>query len=201
MNDEQTLAAYSQFAHSYDASVVDFWAEFPRAFVQHFVQKLPGKRILNLGSGSGRDALLLRNAGLDVVCVDGACSMVAMTSGLGFESYLATFDQLPFCEDEFDGIWAHGSLLHIPKAEAPTTLTRLRALLRPKGLLAVGVIRGTGDALVAHPIMPDAQRYFQFYQSDELRQLIEPLGFDFLHQTDYELPYDTFLNHIYQTTK
>lgn len=198
MTHKTTIEAYDQFADAYDQGVIDFWDEFPEDFLDTFANELPGRRILNLGSGSGRDALLLRNLGLDVICVDGAQSMIDITTSLGFESHLATFDAMSFKEGSFDGIWAHGSLLHISKSDVTKTLHYLRSLLKPEGLLAVGVIKGTGEDLTTHNSMPGKARYFQFYESDELQNLITSLGFNFLSQEDYVLPYDTFLNHIYK---
>jgi SAM-dependent methyltransferase len=198
MTHNTTIDAYDQFADAYDQGVIDFWDEFPEDFLETFTDELTGKRILNLGSGSGRDALLLRDLGLDVICVDGAQSMVDITASLGFESHLATFDTMSFKEGSFDGIWAHGSLLHISKEDAAETLRYIRSLLKSDGLLAVGVIKGSGEDLITHDIMPGKARYFQFYESEELQRLVTSLGFHFLSQKDYVLPYDTFLNHLYK---
>jgi hypothetical protein len=33
--------------------------------------------------------------------------------------------------------------------------------------------------------MPNAQRYFRFYQADELKELVTSHGFEFLEQTTY----------------
>jgi hypothetical protein len=49
-----------------------------------------------LGSGSGRDAILLRDLGLEVLCADAAKSMVEMTRKLGFESVQTTFSEMNF---------------------------------------------------------------------------------------------------------
>src|SRR5690606_30479001 len=111
MQDDQTIKAYDKYAEIYDGEVIDFWANFPLEFIDKFVASLPG----NLGSGSGRDAMLLKNRGLDVLCVDASKSMIGMTSAMGFESLLSSFSELDFPENSFDGVWAYTSLIHIPK--------------------------------------------------------------------------------------
>src|SRR4051812_38097372 len=115
MQTNPTIDTYDKYAHVYDEEVVEFWDNFPQVFIDKFVSLLPGKRILNLGSGSGRDAVLLRNHGLEVVCLDASKAMVDITTKLGFESHLATFSELDLPTGSFDGVWAYTSLIHIPK--------------------------------------------------------------------------------------
>jgi len=43
-----------------------------------------------------------------------------------------TFDQMTWAE-AFDGVWACASLLHVPRADLPGTLRRLRRALVPGG--------------------------------------------------------------------
>lgn len=201
MLDAETLAAYDKYAHAYDAGVVDFWDNFPKDFIARFAASLPGKRVLNMGSGSGRDALLLREHGLEVVCMDASKSMVAITTGLGFESHQAVLTNPPFEPETFDGIWAYGSLLHLPKAATNLALAAMHSLLRPQGGCAIGVIQGKDEARLAHEIMPKHHRFFKFYEPDELDQLLTNASFTPVERGQYDPGYDIFLNHRYQVQK
>lgn len=55
--EQETIAAYDAYSGEYDEDTEYFWDTFPVSVLDAFVKRLPGKRILNLGSGPGRDAL------------------------------------------------------------------------------------------------------------------------------------------------
>jgi len=197
MTDRTTIETYNRFASTYDKGVVDFWEEFPRGFIQQFANNLPGKKqVLDLGSGSGRDALLLQEYGLDVTCMDASTSMVDITTSLGFESHLATFADMPFAPQTFDGIWAYTSLIHVPKDEARETIEKVHTLLKPHGLFVIGAIAGQTAGMVERH-MQGAERYFKYYEPDELKRLITPLGFRLLHEQDYQPHTSVYLNQLY----
>ena len=198
MSDQITISAYDVYAHAYDQGVVDFWRDFPRDFLKKFAGELRGKRVLNLGSGSGRDAVLLRELGLEVVCVDASASMIAITQALGFESHLARFSDIDFAPQSFDGVWAYCSLLHVQRQHAAEVLRNLRAIIRPQGLCVVGVIEGQNEARYEHEIMPDTSRYFQYYDSAQLKLLLAEASFSFVHEQQYAADGGLFLSHIYR---
>lgn len=193
-----TLDTYNTYAEIYDQEVIEFWDEFPEEFVAKFVNELPGKRVLDVGSGSGRDALLLRGRGLEVVCQDGSTSMVEMTRKLGFESHLADFLEVNFPGESFDGIWAYTSLIHIPVEDARKVIERLRRMVKSDGLFAIGVIEGETAGMVERKTMPGAERFFKKYTSQELRELVEPLGFTLLHETVYQPHTSRYINQLYR---
>ncbi|HSX31519.1 MAG TPA: class I SAM-dependent methyltransferase [Candidatus Saccharimonadales bacterium] len=201
MHSNPTIDAYDKYANIYDKEVIEFWDNFPRTFLEEFKKHLDGIRILNVGSRSGRDALLLRTMGLDVVCQDGSTKMIELTRHLGFESHLADFTELAFPKESFDGIWAYTSLIHIPKEEMAKVVQELRTLLKPGGIFAIGVIEGQGAIMKERSTMPGAQRYFKNYSEQELRELIEPLGFTFLYQDDYRPLTSRYLNQLYRVAK
>jgi ubiquinone/menaquinone biosynthesis C-methylase UbiE len=112
--DQQTIDTYNRLAKEYDDETIDFWNQFPRTFLDKFVE-LSGMRIVDIGSGPGRDGLLLQQAGKEVVCTDASEAMVKLSTERGLKSVLAGFDNLPFEDQLFDGVWSYTSLLHIPK--------------------------------------------------------------------------------------
>ncbi len=101
-----------------------------------FLKYLPlGSRILDLGSGSGRDSLYFINRGYDVTAIDSSLAMVKATSELtGLEARLVSIQELDYV-DHFDGIWASASLVHVPKAEMSFAYSLLSRALKDKGIL------------------------------------------------------------------
>ena len=134
-----TIRTYDAIHDLYDAETRDFWENFPAATVREFVSRLHGKDVLNLGSGPGRDSLILREEGLCVTCIDGSKEMVEMTSRLGFKSIQADLRDLDLAE-LYDGIWAYSSLIHLTYDESKVLLEKIHNLLRPGGILFLGLI-------------------------------------------------------------
>jgi SAM-dependent methyltransferase len=195
-----TVEAYNRYAELYDQEVIDFWSNFPNDFLEQFAQHLPGTRILDVGSGSGRDALLLQQMGLEVICQDGSTSMIDITTKLGFESHLVDFSDMDFGHASFDGVWAYTSLIHIPQDEARAVIKQLRNSLKPDGVFAIGVIEGNDASMVERKTMPGVSRYFKNYSSHELAELIEPLGFTLLYESSYQPHHKVYLNQLYKIT-
>lgn len=102
-----------------------------------FCERLPGRRVLELGCGPGVDAKALADRGLDVLATDITDAFLAIVRerypGLPVRRMDMTRPDLE--RGSFDGICAFGSFLHIPRAAAIDALPRLRALLRPAGVL------------------------------------------------------------------
>lgn len=198
MNTDPTIHTYDTYAHIYDAEIVDFWERFPMGTIDAFRAALPGDRVLDLGSGSGRDALLLHDAGLDVTCLDASTSMVAMTERLGFPTIHAKFKDLQLDKDTFDGIWAYTSLLHIPTTELIATVTYLRDILPKDGIMLLGLIEGDGSQMVQRQSMPGFERFFRYYQADEIDKLMQDCGFELIFAESYQPNKTVYLNRLYR---
>lgn len=197
MQNQSTISAYNKYAQIYDEEVIEFWDNFPSEFISKFVASLPGKRVLNLGSGSGRDAILLRDQGLEVICVDASKSMIDITTNLGFESHLMTFAELNFPKASFDGVWAYTSLIHVPKPDAKTIIENVSVLLKPSGMFAIGVIEGKTAGMDERQTMPGSSRYFKKYGRDEIKKLVAACGLNFIYEKDYQPHNSVYLNQLY----
>ncbi|MGJ5813680.1 class I SAM-dependent methyltransferase [Paludibaculum fermentans] len=113
-----------------------------------FLAEIPaGGLILDAGSGSGRDSQAFLRMGYRVVAIDASVEMVKATSKLtGLQAKLLTFDAIDF-HDEFDGIWACASLLHIAQADLASALAGLTGALKPLGVLYMSFKHGATERL------------------------------------------------------
>lgn len=198
MKSNPTVSTYDKYHDVYDNETIEFWKLFPPVVIQSFVSSLPGKRILNIGSGPGRDALILKDQGLDVMCVDASKEMVTRTKFLGFESRLMDMREIDFPPESFDGIWAYTSLLHIPKADVKIVLHKFSTCLKDNGVILCGMIEGSFDGDIIRESMPNAKRYFRFYTEDEITQVFTSAGFELLYQNKYQPNKMIYLNQIYR---
>ena len=194
--DKQTIDTYNKRAKEYDDETVDFWEGFPRAFLDKF-NNLSGKKIIDIGSGPGRDGALLQQAGKDVVCVDASEAMVKLSSERGLESVVADFDKLPFGDEVFDGVWSYTALLHIPKKTVITSLKEVARVLKPSGIFALGLIEGDTEGFKESSGI-DMPRWFSFYQKEEVEHLCQEFGFELVYFETFKPRSKNYLNFIFK---
>ena len=84
-----------------------------------------GGKILDVGCGSGRDLQKFKNLGYELVGIDASNEMVKKAKALsGVEVLNLKFSEITW-DNEFDGLWASASLLHVPISEISNTLKLL----------------------------------------------------------------------------
>jgi|GEM_PF-4301817 len=94
--DEATIEAYNSQAKRYDEETRDFWEQFPRVIIDKFTEELGTAKILDIDCGPCGDAVIFRDLGLEVVCLDASRKMVEMARDKGFEAFEADLLSLPF---------------------------------------------------------------------------------------------------------
>lgn len=173
--DQQTIDAYNQHAKNYDEETVGFWEMFPRTFFDKFIECSNGS-VLDIGSGPGRDGLILQDAGLKVVCMDASQAMIELSSERGLKSVLGDLLLLPFEDSSFDSVWAYTSLLHVSKSEVEQAFKEIRRVLKPDGIFGLGLIEGD-DEIYRESTKVTAPRLFSYYQKEEVEEYLRNHGF------------------------
>lgn len=194
--DQQTINTYNKMAKEYDDETVNFWDQFPRTFLDKFVE-LSGEKIVDIGSGPGRDGMLLQKAGKEVFCVDASEAMVKLSSERGLKSVLAGFDKLPFEDESFDGAWSYTALLHIPKNSIGVPLGEISRVLKPSGVFALGLIEGDAEEY-KESMGVGMPRWFSFYQKDEIENLCREHGFELVYFETLKPRSRNYLNFIFR---
>lgn len=125
-------------------------AEMSALYERFFSRVKSSGQILDAGCGVGRDALAFAERGFSVVAFDASAEMVRLArervAGRA-EVLQMRFDDAAWRE-EFDGVWACASLLHVPATELPPLMCRLRAALRPGGAMYMSFKHGSGVRVV-----------------------------------------------------
>jgi SAM-dependent methyltransferase len=183
-----TSAAYDQIAAVYAAQAGrrDALAESRRRFAARLAL---GARVLDVGCGPAHDTAALRELGLCAAGFDRSRGMLAQAAHPPSPALVTASERefgtlplllgdmrcLPIRAGALDGLWVCASFLHIPKRDAPAVLKELRRALRPGGVLFISVKRGRDERWIAHGA--GGQRFFAFYQEDELDTLLAAAGF------------------------
>ena len=117
-----------------------------QSLYQPFLNLLPDfGRILDLGCGSGRDALAFKNMGYQIEAMDYSAELVKKASDLtGIEVRLQSFYDLDEI-DTYDGIWACASLLHCERHRLVDVLQRMIQSLKANGVIYMSFKYGDQD--------------------------------------------------------
>ena len=174
-----TVASYDAYADAYAAGMQEMPDAVQRS-IDAFAAALPaGARVIEIGSGPGRDALALEAAGLSVRRTDITPAFVKMLRAGGFEADVVdplTSDLTdPTRAEKYDGVWTSASLLHVRREDLPQVLSRLGDATRADGLLHLAVKEGDGARFSTHGHV-GAPRHFTFWREEPLRAVLEAAG-------------------------
>lgn len=173
----ETVRAYDLDAASY-AEGTSQMPDSVRADVEDFAARLgPGARVLEIGSGGGRDARLMEELGLAVRRTDITPAFVALLREQGHDADLLDplVDDLTSPAGEYDGVWANASLLHVRRDDLPTVLARLAAATRGGGALRVSLKEGDGEGWSTHGSVRNP-RHFTYWRAQPLREAFAGTG-------------------------
>jgi SAM-dependent methyltransferase len=97
----------------------------------------PGRRLLDVGGGTGNYAVALRDEGWEPVVADSSRDMLSRARAKGLETVEADAQELPFADASFDAVMCVSMLHHVP--DWPRALREQRRVLRRGGRLALMV--------------------------------------------------------------
>ena len=99
--------------------------------------------ILDFGCGSGRDTKAFLNQGYHVEATDGSaelCKLATQYTGIPVRHML--FQDLS-AVDQYDGIWACSSILHLPLDELSDVMCKMAIALKSNGIIYTSFKYGT----------------------------------------------------------
>jgi 2-polyprenyl-3-methyl-5-hydroxy-6-metoxy-1,4-benzoquinol methylase len=101
-----------------------------------------------------------------VTAIDASPELARLaTKFTGHRCRVLTFQEMEF-NDEFDGIWACASLLHVPISEIDEVMRRFVTALKPHGIMYISLKEGQGEQV------SDDGRFFRYYTEDSFRAII-----------------------------
>ncbi len=111
-----------------------------------FENVIPSKgSILDVGCGSGRDSKYFLNKGYDIVAIEPARELAKLASKVISKEVLPIkVNEITF-KDQFTGIWACASLLHLPFSEINEALEKLYISLKDNGILFISLKYGDNE--------------------------------------------------------
>ncbi|MDA8192646.1 MAG: methyltransferase domain-containing protein [Thermaerobacter sp.] len=145
------MGSFDSVAHRYDAACATPVGTFIEIVEQKILKELlnpcPGERIVDLGCGTGTNAVWMAEAGCEVVGVDESEPMLAQARRKtvargGVEWVRGDLARLSCSSASFDAGLMQVTLEFVRQAEA--ALTEALRVIKPGGRLVLGLIQGTG---------------------------------------------------------
>lgn len=173
------------------------------ADIAHFLSEhAPGKRVLDIGSGTGELLSSLQENGFEGVGVEPSAEAAGLARDKGLTVHQGTFEEFVASPQrtaarDFDAAILINVVEHVPDPAALIELTR--QVLKPGGILGIRVPNDFNELQLAAQkalgsdawwiAAPDHINYFDF---ESLRRLMEGLGFDIV-QAQGDFPMELFL--------
>lgn len=169
---KKTIESYNQNAKELSEKFKELMDLKRRYEFRRFINLLKGKKILDLGCGSGDHSLYFKERGLDVTAIDLSEEMIKLCKEKGINAFVKDIENLDYKDKSFDGIWAVTSLLHITKSKLQKVIEKLNFILKDEGILYVCVKEGVGEDLVKDK-SGNTSRFFAFWTEEEMKKLFE----------------------------
>jgi SAM-dependent methyltransferase len=140
---DTTLAWYEANAKKFVAGTVDINMTLLYVPFQNYMR--PYASILDAGCGSGRDTLYFSKRGYAVTAFDNSPALVKIATKLtGQEILTLAFQDMEF-QEQFDGVWACASLIHVPMKDMHDVIARISRSMKVDGVLYASFSYGTGE--------------------------------------------------------
>ena len=144
-------------------------------FFQTILLLLPLEAVmLEIGSGTGRDADYFEEHGVTVLRTDATQSFIKYQRQNG-KMIIERNILIHEIGYDWNVIFANAVLLHFTKEEFSFVLMKMARSLAPNGIIAFTVKVGTGEEWSTHKM--DAPRFFKYWELHELQTVVEECGY------------------------
>lgn len=155
-----------------------------------FHELLPTGKILEIGSGAGKDAAALTALGYDYTGTDASNGLLKIAQEKNPNAvfkHVGVYD-LNFLESSFDGFWTAATLLHIPKDRIDQALQKIKSQVKVGGIGFISVKAGAGERTD-----PDTGRWFSYYSQRGFREVLQKNSFEVIRESTREGEKDWWL--------
>lgn len=155
----KTIEYYNNHAEEYCIETKDADISYCYEKFRQYVK--PRGSILDVGCGSGRDSKRFMEDGYQVEAIDASEEMCRYAGKyIGRQIKCRKVEDITY-KEEFDGIWACASLLHVGKEGMRDVIEKLCRALKENGELYVSFKLGSGERFTDG-------RFFNDYMEEEI---------------------------------
>lgn len=170
--DIKTLNYYNNNAKSFHENTFNVNMD---TIYEKFLKYVNGNSILDLGCGSGRDVKYFEEKGYEVIGIDFSQKLIEIGRN-NVKSKLIVKDFLSLnYKEEFNGIWACASLLHLNIKDMKIVLDNIYNALKDDGVIYISLKYGDFEGYID-------DRFFKYVDEKSLDEIINTKKFEILEE-------------------
>ena len=148
-------------------------------YIDKFLQCLNGKKILDVGCGTGRDCKYIEQKGYDVIGIDISKEMLKIAKEKYPKGKFEIMDMtnIDYPDNTFDGIMSNCSVFHIPEELLSQTMESFKRVLKNNGKLFLILQEGHEQKMVEEPYRHGVYVYMNYFSKKNIEQLLEEHNF------------------------
>ncbi len=132
--------------------------------------------VLEVGCGPGKDGAAMVEAGHRYVGLDLSVVHAQYARDATAAALQGSLLDLPVATDSIDAAWTMSTYMHVPDTGIAAALDELVRVVRPGGLIGIGVWGGLGEERVLEEDHFDPPRFFSLRHHDAMRDLYQARG-------------------------
>ncbi len=171
----QTVDSYNKAVDKY----IESSPQIVRAEIKSWIDKNlkhldKSAKILEIGSGTGKDARYIMSLGYEMVLTDASKGFVDFLNKRGNKAHIlnAITDDLG---DYYDMVFADAVFLHFNKDQLKRVLEKVFESLNPNGRIVFSLKAGKGEEITNRKL--DVSRYFCYWDKKNINKLLEVTGY------------------------
>lgn len=175
--EQKTITYYDNYAAQWaqangDSDDTTFW----KNEMEIFHEFLSAGSVLEIGSGTGRDAKALIELGYAYTGTDVSKGLLKLAQARNPQAVflLQSVYELSL-HQKFDGFWTASTLLHIPKKKINEALQRIISHVKPGAIGFISLKQGEGEK-----IDDSTGRFFSYYSLNEFKNILHDNDFTVL---------------------
>lgn len=171
----QTLESYNITVSKYIETSPQIVDGQLKAWIDNNLSKLGSEaKILEIGSGSGKDADYFVSKGYKMELTDASQGFVDHLNKTGKNARMlnALTDELG---DNYDMVFADAVFLHFKRSQLKLVLDKVYEALKPNGHIVFSLKAGRGEEITNRKL--DVPRYFCFWEEDDIENMLAETKF------------------------
>lgn len=178
---EDTFNTYNRIANKYDEEYGNDLSDTP--YIDIFLSKTWGNRILDIGCGTGTLSEYIANKGYTVDAIDFSEEMLKIARNKIKNVNFIQMDMRNIDIDKkYNGIMLAYSLFHISKKEVIKAIESYYNLLEDNGTMLIILQEGEGEKYVEENLEKGLKKFVNYYSFEEIEKVLNANHFEIIEK-------------------
>lgn len=168
----ETFNTYNKIAKKYEEEYGKDLSDTP--YIDSFLEEINGKKILDIGCGTGTLSEYIANQGFIVDAIDFSEEMLKIARNKIKNVNFIKMDMRNINIDEkYNGIMLAYSLFHISKKEVKEVIPKYYDLLKENGTMLIILQEGEGEKYVDENLEIGLKKFVNYYSFEEIEKILK----------------------------